>query len=128
MSFIDDNLLVGYSELEVTKGVIDTVKTFDNLGFTVHDEKSQFEPPQEITSLGFVINSQEMIVRLADGSIQKLPSACSDLLKQGRAKIRTVASCVDLMVSRFIGVLHGQLHYRTLERSKNAALRKCAGN
>ena len=37
---------------------------FDRLGFVVHPDKSVFVPTQEITILGFVINSRKMSVKL----------------------------------------------------------------
>lgn len=104
------------------------MNTFDNLGFTVHEDKSQFMPTQEIVYLGFVINSKEMTVRLTEERKQKLLQACVDLFRQGTASIRKVASYVGLMVSSLTGVPQGQLHYRSLERSKNKALIKHAGN
>ena len=50
-SFIDDSLLVGETQSETVAATIDTIKTFDSLGFIVHDEKSQLVPTQEITYL-----------------------------------------------------------------------------
>ena len=38
--------------------VTDTL-TFDSLGFTIHDEKSQSEPTQELTYLGIVVNRKK---------------------------------------------------------------------
>ena len=108
--------------------MLSTVKTFDALGFLVHDEKSQFHPSQKITYLGFVVNSREMSVRLTDKRKRKLRDSCSDLLKKTKSKIRKVASCVGLMLSSFAGVPHGPLHYRALELDKNSALKKNKGN
>ena len=110
-SFIDDSLLVGRTKNDDVKSIIETVKTFDGHRFTVRDEKSQLEPTQEITYLGFVINSTDMTVKLTYERTQKVLQACDDLLRQTRSKIRSVASCVGLMVSSFAGVPLGQLHY-----------------
>ena len=38
---------------------------FDRLGFVVHPDKSVLIPTQEITILGFVINSRKVSVKLA---------------------------------------------------------------
>ena len=40
-SFIDHSLLIGQTKAEMYQSVIDTVKVFDSLGFTIHEEKSQ---------------------------------------------------------------------------------------
>ena len=127
-SFIDDSLLVGETQSETVAATIDTIKTFDSLGFLVHDEKSQLEPTQEITYLGFVINSKEMTVTLTEERKQKVVQTRIDLLRQKRSKVRSVASCIGLLVSSLPGVPLGQLHYRGLERDKNSALREKGGN
>ena len=68
---------------------------------------------EEITYLRFVINSRDVAVKLTYERPQKVLQACDDLLRQTRSKIRSVASCVGLMVSSFAGVPLGQLHYRS---------------
>ena len=50
------------------------------------------------------------------------------LLRQKRSKIRSVASCIGLLVSGLPGVPIGQLHDRGLERDKNSALLEKGGN
>ena len=127
-SFIDHSLVVGETQSETVAATIDTIKTFDSLGFLVHDEKSQLEPTQEITYLGFVINSKEMTVTLTEERKQKVMQTCIDLLRQKRSKIRSVASCIWLLVSSLPGVPLGQLHYSGLERDKNSELREKGGN
>ena len=76
----DDSLLVGKTQYNTVQCVIESVRTYDAFGFTFHDEKSQFEPSQEITYLGFVINSKELTVRLTEERGQKLILASKDLL------------------------------------------------
>ena len=127
-SFIDDSLLIGQTKAEIYESVIDTVKVFDSLGFTIHDEKSQLMPTQEITYLGFVINSQTMTITLTHERKQKLLNACACLLEKTEEKIRTVASCIGLMVASFVAVPLGPLYYRVLEKDKNRALSKNKGN
>lgn len=43
--------------------VTDTL-SFDSLGFTIHDEKSQSEPTQELTYLGIVVNWKKWVLGL----------------------------------------------------------------
>ena len=42
------------------------LKLFLILGFIIHPEKSSLQPSQEITYLGFIFNSKEMLVTLAE--------------------------------------------------------------
>ena len=55
--------------------MIDTIEVFDCLGFTMYYEKSQFTLTQEMTNLGFVINSRTV-------TEDKLLNARESLLKQ----------------------------------------------
>ena len=127
-SYIDDSLLVGKSEQDVIKNVQDTVEIFDDLGFSVHDEKSQFIPVQEIEYLGFIINSNDMTVTLTEKRKQKLIDACQKLKTEGKIPIRQVAACIGLMVSSFLAIPHGPLFYRELEKCKIKALKEHKGN
>ena len=47
-----------------TKCISDIVHLLDNLGFTVHDKKSVLIPTNEITFVGFILNSADMAARL----------------------------------------------------------------
>jgi len=86
-------------------------------------------PTQEITYLGFVINSQTMTIMLTHERKQKLLNACARLLERKKEeKIRTVAYCTGLMVASFMAVLLGPLYYRVLEENKNRALSDNKGN
>ena len=127
-SFIDDSLLIGQTKKDIYKSVTDTIRVFDNLGFIIHDEKSQFTPVQEITYLGFVINSVSMTITLTPERKQKLLNACTCLLRNSQDKIRVIASCLGLMVASFLAVPLGPLYYRALEKDKNQALSENKGN
>ena len=48
--------------------------------------------------------------------------------KKTEEKIRTVASCIGLMVASFVAVPLGPLYYRVLEKDKNRALSENKGN
>lgn len=74
-SFIDNSLLVGEMVEEVCKNVKDTIKIVDSLGFS-HDKKSQLSPSQEITCLGFVLNSTSMTITLMEEQKRKIYHVC----------------------------------------------------
>lgn len=127
-SFIDDSLLMGQTKEEIYQCVMDTVRIFDDLGFTIHSEKSQFSPTQEITYLGFVLNSNSMTITLTEERKQKLLHACLGLLNNKKNKIRIVASCIGLIVASFLAVPLGPLYYRSLEKAKVKALVESKGD
>ena len=64
-AYIDDLYLQGASFESCVQAVVDTIILFNNLGFVIHPDKSQFIPKQQITFLGFVIDSVAMIVNCA---------------------------------------------------------------
>ena len=64
MTYTDDSLLKSDTFSECQDNILDTVKLVDDLGFTVHPEKSVLFPTQEIVFVGFLINSITMTVCL----------------------------------------------------------------
>ena len=63
-SYIDDLYLQGKTYDLCDSNVIDTFIQFDSLGFTIHSEKSVFDPSQRLVLLGFVIDSVAMTMSL----------------------------------------------------------------
>ena len=60
--YIDDIIVSGDIYEECLLGTIKTIKLFLKLGFIIHPEKSSLQPSQEMTHLGFVFSSIEMLV------------------------------------------------------------------
>ena len=120
---IDDIYLQGSSYEEYVGNVIDTTISFDNLGLTIHPEKSSFIPKQVITHLGFILNSKEMTVRLTPEKAGNVASFCRSILEAQSCTIREIARAVGLMVLSFPGVTYGPLRYRDLENDKITALK-----
>ena len=101
VSYIDDSYLQADTYEQCVQNVIDTVKLFNNLGFTIHPEKSIFTPTQRLVFLGFVLDSKLMRVQLTTEKAFKVKSAC-----------QTLARILGLLTSSFPGVMFGPLHYR----------------
>ena len=85
-------------------------------------------PTQQITYLGFEMNSCDMSITLTPERKHKLREACLALFRQTKVKIRTVACCIGLMVASFLAVQMGPLHYKALEEPKKKALKDNNGN
>jgi hypothetical protein len=126
--YIDDSYLQGDDVQSCKENVSATLSTFTNLGFLPHAEKSVVEPTQQLTLLGFTLNSLTMTISLTPLRAQKLVSACSMLLQRENPSIRTVAQVIGLMVASFPAIPHAQLFYRALERDKTKALRQKKGD
>ena len=126
--FIDDTMLFGNTVEECIKNVISSLNLFEKLGFVVHPEKSVLSPTQEITYLGFVINSVTMTVALTQDRKEKILTRVTHLLDKKSASIRELAKLIGMIVASFHGVMYGPLWYRGMERDKNAALRDSKGD
>ena len=72
-------------------------------------------PSTRITHLGFVIDSVTMRVSLPEEKVLRIQHACSGMLKVQKVSIRHLASVIGLLVSSFLAVQYGKLHYRNLE-------------
>ena len=123
-SFIDDVYLQGNTYEECTQNVEETRKIFEELGFLVHKDKSEFEPKKEMTFLGFRLNSENMTIKVTDERAEKVQKSCEKLLIETSWTIRDLAKVIGQIISCFPGVEYGPLFYRQLENDKIWALRK----
>ena len=123
VGYIDDSLLLGDTFEECESNINDTVKLVSDLGFIVHKEKSILVPSKKLQFLGFVIDSEKMIVSLTPEKKHKIYEECIKILSIHTAKIREVARLLGLLISSFSGVDFGRLFYRDIEIEKIQALK-----
>ena len=62
--YVDDSLLQGDTYQECLDNIKATLRCLQSLGFVIHPTKSVLHPTQEIVFLGFIINTNDMTVRL----------------------------------------------------------------
>ena len=84
---------------------------FDRLGFVVHPDKSLLVPTQEITILGFVINSRKMSVRLTPQKEKNLKRLVNQLVSMKNPSIRFLFKLIGTIVSVFSAVKYALLYY-----------------
>ncbi len=128
LGYIDDFFLKANNTQKCNEAVEAAINLFQKLGFTIHSDKSQFEPTTCIIFLGFVIDSVAMTIKLTDEKKSKLINLIRQVLDKNTVTIRTVASLVGKMVSSLPGTLYGPLYYRDTELCKNKALKLNRGN
>ena len=63
----------------------------EGLGFVVNRKKSQLRPTQSIQFLGFLVNSQEMLVKLTKEKVAQITTACTRVKQMGSLSIRQLA-------------------------------------
>ena len=128
VSHIDDSYLQGDDYNDCAKNVLETIRLFDSLRFTIRPSKSSLIPTQKLIILGFVIDSVEMKVYPTEEKIEKIKNACKELLQNSRPTIRQVASVLGFLISIFPAALFGPLHFRELDMDKTEALKLRKGD
>lgn len=126
--YIDDCFLQSDSYSDCLFNIKQTVDLLDSLGFTIHPTKSVLEPVKEIEFLGFLLNSEDMTVRLTPRKVSKIVSFCSELISKPSCTIRQLAELVGNLTATLPGVVFGPLFIKPLEIAKDQALRLNKGN
>ena len=128
MGYIDDSYLQGNTIQNCQNNIQKTVNLFTSLGFLVHPEKSVLVPTQKLKFLGFILDSEHMIVSLTPERARAIKEAAKRLLAKPNSTIRELAEVIGKLVAAFQGCLYGPLHYRQLESDKISALKKSQGD
>ena len=126
--YIDDSYLKGQNFEECQRNVEATLELFTRLGFIINRDKSDIHPTQIITHLGFILNSTLITATLTLAKKEKMKDVSLEVVQESTPTITKLPQVIGILVSSFPGVQFGQLHYRTLEMEKNAALKSNKGN
>ena len=126
--YMDDSCLQGQTEDQCKTNVVRTSKLMDDLGLTINPDKSYFKPTKIITFVGFVLNSENMTVKLTPEKIDTLIHMCNKVLKATRMSIRDFAVLIGKMVASPPGVEFAPMYYRGLEKEKTRQLRLNKGD
>ena len=97
--YLDDTYLQGLTYSRCKVNVLLTIRVLQALGFTIHPSKSVVDPVQEITTLGFVINSLRMTISLTREKRTKIKRLCGDLSTIHNPTIRYVAMVIGNLVA-----------------------------
>ena len=79
-------------------------------------------PTQQITYLGFELNSITMTVTLTKEKATNIKQKCATILAAKQVTILNLAQVIGHLVSSFPGAEHGPLYCRSLEHEKNNLL------
>ena len=128
VAYIDDSLLKSLTYEACKQNVIDTLTLVDSLGLTVHPEKSILEPTQCIEFVGFLLNSVNMTIRLAERKCLDIKKQANKLIYTQYVSIREFSKMIGKLVAAEPGVRYAALYYKSLEIDRDLALKKNAGN
>jgi tetrahydromethanopterin S-methyltransferase subunit G len=126
--YIDDIYLQGDSYEECLENVVNTSRLIDDLGLTIHPKKSVLRPSTSVTFLGFLINSENMTVRLTSEKAKDLSDLCLSISKRVEITIRELAQVIGKMIASDPGMECGPLYYKILEIEKDQKLKANCGN
>ena len=91
---------------------------YDKLGFVINLKKCQIVPTKRIRILGFVIDSEKMIITLTEEKKQKPKTLVINLLRINKPTIRYLAKVIGTIISCMPAAILGSLFYRYLENEK----------
>ena len=86
MGYIDDSYLQGNTIQNCQNNIQKAVNLFTSLGFLVHPEKSVLVPTQKLTFLGFILDSEHMIISLTPERARAIKEAAKRLLANQTAQ------------------------------------------
>ena len=126
--YLDDTLIIGSNIDKCISNTIETLNTFERLGFYIHPHKSIFKPSNKIKYLGFYLDSVSMKVTLTEEKIETILSTIRIIKSKNNLKIRELAKIIGMCIATFPGVRFGPLHYRNMEKDKSDNLKNNKGN
>ena len=128
VKYTNDSLLLGETFENCFKNIRATVALLQELGFTIHPEKSVLVPTQQIIFLGFVIDSVKMTIALTGERKQSFYTLFQNILSNYEAAIRDLAQAIRVIGSSFRAVPYDQMYYWKLEECKVQSLARSGGN
>lgn len=128
VAYLDDTIIMAKTRAQAVQATTQTVKVLTELGFVIHPTKSCLHPTQQITFLGFIIDSTMLRVTLTLAKREEIKSVCQELLTTSRPSIRQVAMVIGKLVASFPAVQYGPLYYRKLESEKIQSLKSACGH
>ena len=120
--YIDDGWVKGNTYKQCLNNVLYTVKLFAKLGFLLHHEKSTPIPSQQVSILGFDIDSITMLITLGDDKTNKAIDLGREALNRNTVSIWFLAKIIGTLISLLPACPWGPAHYRSLETVKLEAL------
>ena len=126
--YIDDLLFIASSKEELKKQIAYSLYLLDKLGLTINIPKSILEPTKIIEFVGFILNSNNMTIKLTDKKKRKISELGIELLAQESTSIRELARFIGNLVATEPCVYLAPLKFKYLEIIRNNALSKHNGN
>ena len=99
-AYLDDSLGIETGRLEELSSLpYDIIKIFQQFGYTINWEKSVLDLTKKIEFLGFVLDSETMLISLSAKKAKSVKRAIKVLLKQENPTIREVCQVIGKLIA-----------------------------
>jgi len=97
--YLDVMLIMCQSKDESVSQLSWNTSLLEGLGFVINRKKSLLQPTQTIYFLGFMVDSQEMSVRLTEEKMVQITTACKRAQQAGSLSLRQLARLIGKMTA-----------------------------
>ena len=108
VGYIDDFFTKGDTKIRCKIHLSDIIELFVKLGFTISPEKSMLDPDTRAIYLGFLIDSEKMIVTLTGDKKEDLVLVIRKALWDDKRQGNTIRF-ISTVVGKIVAALHGSL-------------------
>ena len=122
--YLDDILIMNQEKDTLMEHTAITVSVLEALGYLINYTKSSLSPQQEITFLGFIIQSVPLELKLPPDKLGTIRKEANQMMKQDLVSARSLAQLIGKMSAALLAVRPAPLHYRSLQALKNRAIKR----
>ena len=116
--YLDDMILMNQSSHMLLKDLTSLWWLLENLRFLINWKKSAIIPVQEIQFLGYLIDSEKMMIMLPSDKIIRIAEKCQRMVTKKVTTVRKLAEVIGSMTSSLQAIAPATLHYRNLQMTQ----------
>lgn len=120
--YLDDYFCVGKTYYDCMKNVKQTCKILEEIGFMINRRKSSLIPNKRCKFLGFIFDSNKMIMELPTDKRLKIKTYVQRFLHIRKCKLRDFAQMIGLLVSACPAMQFSWYHTKLFEQVKFQSL------
>lgn len=120
--YLDDIFCIENSFARCQENINETCALLRSVGFIINDKKSNIIPTQTCEFLGFVIDSEELSVKLSNEKRSSLVKAVESFKLKNVTTIREFSQLIGRLIAACPGIDYGWLYTKLMEHEKTKAL------
>ena len=119
-AYLDDFLLLGNSQIELSTALDTTIQLFESLGFLINREKSTLAPVQFIQFLGIEFDLKNKTMNNTNRLIQKIKDTSFQLIKETQVTRNQLEKFIGLANFMSYQMPHGRHHLHPIIKITNS--------